>query len=325
MRRALTGMAAGAALVVTGPVLAGCGGETDANAESGKVTVVASTNVYGDIVRRIGGDRVTVTSFISDPAQDPHSYQASTKNQLALSRAKVVVENGGGYDDFIDKMLSTANNGSATVINAVKVAHEPVPSGGERGGTSRERPASGGEHVWYDFTAMDRLAKKIASALGAADKTGSDTYTANARAFGGDLAALEKRTDEIKKKHTGEGVAITEPVPGYLLDAAGLRDRTPEEFSEAIEEGDDVPPRALKETLGLFSGPRKVRALVYNAQTSGPQTKRVVRAAKDGGVPAVPVTETLPSGKTYVGWMRANVGALATALSGDDAGEDGRS
>ena len=320
MRRVLTGAAATLTLALTAPVLAGCGGATDANTRSGKVAVVASTNVYGDIVRRIGGDRVAVTSFINDPAQDPHSYQASTKNQLAVSRARIVVENGGGYDDFVGRMLSTAQNRSATVINAVKVAHEPAASGEDLGGTSHGRPASGGEHVWYDFAAMDRLAGKIAAALGAADQGGRATYAANARAFGHDLAALEKRTAGLKKKYAGQGVAITEPVPGYLLAAAGLRDRTPEAFSEAVEEGDDVPPRALRQTLGLFSGPGKVRALVYNAQTSGPQTKRVVQAARDGGVPVVPVTETLPAGKTYVSWMRGNVGALAAALAGKDGG-----
>jgi len=95
----------GASLVL----LTGCGSSSDSGGDksgaqepvaSSKVAVVASTNVYGDIVERIGGAKVDVTSIISDPEQDPHSYEANTQNQLALSQAKVVVENGGGYDDF---------------------------------------------------------------------------------------------------------------------------------------------------------------------------------------------------------------------------------
>ncbi|WP_284454682.1 metal ABC transporter solute-binding protein, Zn/Mn family [Actinomadura madurae] len=118
----------------------------------------------------------------------------------------------------------------------------------------------------------------------------------------------------LKAAHSGEAVAITEPVPGYLLEAAGLANETPEEFSEAIEEGDDVSPRVLRDTLALFAD-KKVKALVYNAQTSGPQTERVQRAAKDGGVPVVPVTETLPAGQDYLTWMDGTITALQKALS----------
>ena len=114
--------------------------------------------------------------------------------------------------------------------------------------------------------------------------------------------------------HAGDAVAVTEPVPGYLLEAAGLRDATPEAFSEAVEEGTDVPPRAFQETLALVKE-RKVRALVYNAQTSGPQTERLRTAAQDAGVPVVPVTETLPEGRHYTSWMDGTIAALTEALS----------
>ena len=91
-------------------LLAGCGSSSDsgsdgsasaAPAAASKVAVVASTNVYGDIVARIGGDKVSVTSVISDPDQDPHSYEATAQDRLAVSKAKLVIANGGGYDDFL--------------------------------------------------------------------------------------------------------------------------------------------------------------------------------------------------------------------------------
>ncbi|MGN9763256.1 metal ABC transporter solute-binding protein, Zn/Mn family, partial [Streptomyces sp. SD31] len=73
-------------------------------------------------------------------------------------------------------------------------------------------------------------------------------------------------------------------------------------------------PRTLQETLALFTG-KKVNALVYNEQTSGPQTEKVQQAAKAAAIPVVPVTETLPKGEDYLGWMTANVDALANALA----------
>ncbi|MCT9143187.1 metal ABC transporter solute-binding protein, Zn/Mn family [Streptomyces violarus] len=287
-------------------LLAGCGSSSDsaaAQSTPARVAVVASTDVYGDIVRRVGGDRVDVTSVISDPGQDPHSYEADPQNQLALSKAEVVVENGGGYDDFVDRMLKGGHNDSAQVIDAVKVSGKTAPKGGELN-----------EHVWYDFPTVAKVVDRIAAALTKADPSDAGAFTKNAAAFQAKLAPLEAKEARIKKEHGGAGVAITEPVPLYMTEASGLINRTPAEFSEAIEEGDDVSPRILQENLALFSG-RKVQALVCNEQTSGPQTVKTEAAAKAAGIPVVPVTETLPKGKDYLGWMTANVDALAGALA----------
>ncbi|MFG3019998.1 metal ABC transporter solute-binding protein, Zn/Mn family [Streptomyces sp. NPDC048254] len=292
-------------------LLAGCGSSSDSGsdgssasgpASSSRIPVVASTNVYGDIVERIGGDHVDVTSIISDPDQDPHSYEADTQNQLTLSKAKVVVENGGGYDDFVDRMLKSSDS-AAQVINAVKVSGKTAPKGGELN-----------EHVWYDFPTVAKIADSIAAALGRADATDAATFTRNAETFKARLTRLESKEAQIKKEHGGAGIGITEPVPLYMTEASGLVDKTPAEFSEAVEEGSDVSPRILRETLALYSD-KQVKALVYNAQTSGPQTEKVENAAKAAGVAVVPVTETLPKGKDYLGWMTSNVDALAGALA----------
>ncbi|MEC3992758.1 zinc ABC transporter substrate-binding protein [Actinacidiphila sp. DG2A-62] len=305
-------LVAGASLAL----LAGCGSSSDsggdgapassgsasASASGATISVVASTNVYGDIVKQIGGARTDVTSIISDPDQDPHSYEANTRNQLALSRAKVVIENGGGYDDFVDRMLKSSGS-SAEVINVVKFSGKTAPKGGELN-----------EHVWYDFPTVARLADDIAAVLGRADPKDAAAFTANAAAFKSRIAPLEAQEAQIKKEHGGEGIGITEPVPLYMTEASGLVNKTPEEFSEAVEEGSDVSPRVLRETLALYSD-KQVKALVYNAQTSGPQTEKVQKAAKAAGIPVVPVTETLPDGKDYLAWMTANVDALASALA----------
>jgi zinc/manganese transport system substrate-binding protein len=287
-------------------LLAGCGSSSDstgAESTSDRVAVVASTNVYGDIARRIGGDRVDVTSVISDPDQDPHSYEANPQNQLALSKAKVVVENGGGYDDFVDRMLKSGHNDDAEVINAVRVSGRTAPKGGELN-----------EHVWYDFPTVAKVADRICAALAKTDPDDAAAFEKNTAAFKAKLAPLEAGEARIKKEHGGEAVAITEPVPLYMIEASGLVNRTPPQFSEAIEEGDDVSPRILQESLALFGG-KKVKALVYNEQTSGPQTEKAEAAAKAAGIPVVPVTETLPKGEDYLGWMTANVDALAGALA----------
>ena len=99
--------AASLALVVS---VASCGSADDSgpsSASDGTVDVVASINVWGDIVSTIGGDQVKVTSLITDPSADPHSYEANARTQLAVSEADLIVENGGGYDDFMDTLRSS--------------------------------------------------------------------------------------------------------------------------------------------------------------------------------------------------------------------------
>ena len=293
-----------AILLTAALALTGCAGSgSSAEPTDGRIRIVASTNVYGDIARQIGGDAVAVTSLIDDPSQDPHSFEADGQVQLALSKAQIVLENGGGYDDFVDTLLKGANNKDATVLNAADISGlDQNPTKGEFN-----------EHLWYDFPVMQRVAEKIEATLSSLDASKKSTFEANTSAFVAKLDTLEAGEATIKAAHAGEGVAITEPVPLYLLDASGLVNKTPEKFSEAVEEGTDVSPLVLQQTLRLFSD-HTVKVLVYNEQTSGPQTEQVLAAAKKAGVAIVPVTETLPTGKTYISWMTANLAAVSAAL-----------
>ncbi|WP_216870996.1 metal ABC transporter solute-binding protein, Zn/Mn family [Modestobacter excelsi] len=279
--------------------VAGCGSD-EAAADDG-VQVVASTNVYGDLARTIGGGRVQVTSVIDDPSADPHSYEASVRTQLAVSEADLVIDNGGGYDDFMATLLS-ATGADPTLLTAVEVAGLDTGAEGFN------------EHVWYDLPAMSELAGRIADALGEVDPDGADVYAANATALQDGIAGLVAREEQARAATEGAGVAVTEPVPGYLLDALGAQDRTPAEFSEAVEEGSDVSPATLQDTLDLFTT-GQVQALVYNSQTSGPETEQVLDAARAAGTAVVPVTETLPDGEDYLSWMGGNLDAVVAALS----------
>jgi zinc/manganese transport system substrate-binding protein len=297
LKRSVFTLALAAATVAA---LTGC--TAGSAADDGKIRVVASTNVYGDIASTIAGNAVEVTALMSDPAQDPHSFEASAQSQLAVSKADILIENGGGYDDFMDTLRTGSKNTKATVLNVVDLSGKKA-TGGELN-----------EHVWYDFPTVQKLTTALTDALSKADPAQKATFAKNAEAFSGKLAALQTREAELKAKYAGEGIAVTEPVPLYMLESSGLVNKTPEKFSAAIEAGTDVSPLVLQQTLALFSG-HQVKLLAYNEQTSGPETERVMAAAKAAGIPVVPVTETLPKGKDYVGWMNANLDAVGAALA----------
>jgi zinc/manganese transport system substrate-binding protein len=290
-------LAAGAML------LAGCGGGSNGATDSAGISVVASTNVYASITQAIGGDFVSATSFIESPDQDPHSYEASGRDILAVSKADLVIENGGGYDDFMDTLLDSAT-GDARVLNVVDQSGLPSDVSGFN------------EHVWYNLPVIQKTADAIANELSTIEPSHADDFKANASAFDRDLQALIDREAELRPQLRGKPVAVTEPVPGYMLDALGLKNVTPVAFTEAVEEGNDVAVSVLAQTLDLAKKHR-IDALVYNEQTTGAVTDQFQDAAKGAGIPVVGVTETLPAGDDYITWMRDNLDRIAGAVMSD--------
>jgi zinc/manganese transport system substrate-binding protein len=305
--------------------LAGCASTgTDAAASGdGRLQVVASTNVYGQIAEEIGGDLVDVTAIVTSAAQDPHSFEATAKDQLTVSKADAIVENGGGYDAFIDALIESSGS-AAPVITAVEFSDDRPGSDGHDDTAGEDAAGDDGhdhahvegfnEHVWYDPHTMERVAEAIADEFAALRPDEAETFQANAEAFAAQIADLEGSLAEIDAAHAGQKVFVTEPVPVYLILAAGLENATPGAFSEAVEEGQDVPPATLLESLNLVRA-GGVGVVITNAQTGGAETNQIVDEADGLGIPIIAFSETLPEGQTYLSWMQANVEALGGALA----------
>lgn len=265
------------------------------------VGVVASTDVYGAVATAIGGAHTTVTSIIHSPDADPHAYESTPTDAAAVSAAKVMIQNGGGYDDFAGKLVAAAAT-KPTVIDVSQL------SGLDTG-------AGFNEHVFYSLPTMAKLADTLSADLSQADPPNAADYQANATAFKAKLDGLSAKLNTIKTQRPGARIAITEPVPLYLTQQAGLVNATPEAFSHAIEEGNDPPAAVLQQTLALLNGPSKVSALLLNSQTESAATTQVQQAATAAGVPVVAVTETLPAGTMdYVTWIGGEIDQLTKAL-----------
>lgn len=303
---------AAAAVAASVLALTGCAGATTATqSSSGAVRVVASTNVYGQIAEAIGGEHVQVTSIISSTSQDPHEFEAAASDQLAVQRAQLLIENGGGYDPFLDDLAHSAGT-DAPIVAAAELS--PAWAAASASPTGEHDNVEGfNEHVFYDPSTMKLVADRIAADLGRIDPANADDYTANAATFASGVAELATALGAIEAAHAGAEVFVTEPLPLYLTEAAGLVNATPSEFSEAVEEGQDVPPATLLDALGAIrSG--AVKLVITNAQAGGAETTQVEDAAKAAGVPTLAFSEILPDGTTYLGWMQDNVDALAKAL-----------
>ncbi|GGK59973.1 metal ABC transporter solute-binding protein, Zn/Mn family [Nocardia camponoti] len=287
--RICAALTAGAAATA---VLAACGGNSK---DDGTIDVVASTSAWGSIATVIAGPDAKVTSIVTDPAADPHSFETTPADTAKISDADLVVFNGAHYDEFIEKAIEGKKKPS---IEAFAL---------------RADKADENEHVWYDIPTVSAVADQIAVELGKLDSAHAAGYTERANAFKTQLIGINTVTASIATAHANAPVVQTEPIAHYLLKAAGVDDRTPHEFQEAIEQETDPSPASVAATRELLTS-KTAKALIYNTQTQDKITKDLRDVAAGSQVRIVEVTETLPVGLDYVAWLTANAKSLALAL-----------
>lgn len=178
----------GALALVAGIVLSvsGCGPGTSP-APSGAVpgraiTVVATTSVFADMVRMVGGDRVAVTSLV--PAgTDVHTYQAKPDDVRAVAAARLIVMNGLGLDDWLQQTLTAASSHASTIRLAEGLPGVVLLPGDD--------PGTRNPHLWMDVTYARGYVARIRDALALVDPAGATAYDAGAAAYDARLAALD--------------------------------------------------------------------------------------------------------------------------------------
>ncbi|MDR3560534.1 MAG: zinc ABC transporter substrate-binding protein [Negativicutes bacterium] len=282
--------------------LAACGSAPAAapQASSGKVLVVAAENFYGNIAQQLGGTHVSVISILSDPNIDPHEYETNVQNGVAVSQAQLVIENGGGYDTWMDKLLSASPNPQRIVLVAADIADHKLP----------ENP-----HVWYGIDNIQTIARAISAALEKSDPADRAAFQQNLNNFLASLAPIQQKLSDLKARYNGTPVGLTETIFLYQANPIGLKVLTPFDFEKAIAEGNDPPADTVLTTNNQISQ-HQIKVLIYNVQTVTPVTTNLQNEAKQANIPIVPVSETMPPTKTYQQWMLDQLNALQTALGG---------
>ncbi|MDE1172269.1 MAG: zinc ABC transporter substrate-binding protein [Parvibaculaceae bacterium] len=262
------------------------------------IDVVAGENVYGGIAETIGGSHVTVTSILSNPMQDPHSFEASPSTARALAGASLVIVNGIDYDPWMNDLLSA----NAADHRRVVVVADLL-----------KRKSGDNPHLWYDSAAAPAVASAIAQALEETDAANAADYAANLKSFLATLAPVQARIAALKAKYAGTPVTASEPVVGLLASALGFNMRN-EAFQTAVM--NDTEPSAS--SVAAFESDlknHKVAILFYNDQVTDEVTDRLLALAKKSGVAIVGVQETQPAGKTFPQWMMATLDAIEGALA----------
>ena len=289
----------GLCLALLGAIaVAGCGGAAS-GAPDGKIAAVGAENEYANVIEQIGGRYVDVSAVESDPNTDPHSFEASVSVAQQVARADVVVQNGLGYDSYMDKIESASSSDSRDVIDVQELLGLP---------DSTPNP-----HLWYKPETMPAVARQLVADFAELQPQHKAYFAANLKQFEASLRPWLNGLKEFATKFPGAAVATTEPVADYMLEAAGVENLTPFTMQADIMNDADPAPQAVALQESFFSE-GKADAFVYNQQVTDSITEKFLGSAADHGVPVVGVYETMPTGYTYQRWMEAELKALEEAV-----------
>jgi zinc/manganese transport system substrate-binding protein len=299
-RRSLAALAAAAALAL---LSAGCSSSSAADqpGPDGKIIAVGAENEYADVIAQVGGKYVQASAIMSNPNTDPHTFEASASTGRLVNAARLVVQNGLGYDTFMDTIEKAVPDSGRRTIVVQKLLGLP---------DSTPNP-----HLWYDPATMPKVAAAIADNLAALQPGHAAYFKANAKTFANSLTPWINAIGTFKQHYPGTPVATTEPVADYLLASLGADNKTPWAFQADVMNGTDPSAQDVAIERSLFTQ-RKVKAFVYNQQVTDSLTESFISLARANGIPVVGVYETMPEpGYRYQSWMVAEVGALQKAVT----------
>ena len=265
------------------------------------VQIVAAENFWGSIASQVGGDRVKVTSIITNPATDPHDYEPKPTDARTVASARYFILNGAGYDSWGQKLID------ANPVNGRKVLNVGNLVGKKEG----DNP-----HLWYSPEYVMRVVDQITADLKNLDQADAAYFDQQRQQFVTvGLKDYNDTINTIKQKYQGTPVGSTESIFAYQSQPLGLNLTTPPKFMTAISEG-QAPTASDKATFDKQITQKQIKVLVFNSQNSTPDTNALKQKAQTAGIPIVPITETLtPATASFQDWQVGQLKALQQALA----------
>ncbi|QMU73322.1 metal ABC transporter solute-binding protein, Zn/Mn family [Streptacidiphilus sp. P02-A3a] len=295
-----------AVLALTGACSTATG--STAGTDGGRVVqVVAAENFWGSIAAQLGGSHARVTSIISNPDTDPHSYEPTTSDARTLTTAQLAIVNGIGYDGWADKLLATNADSGRTELNV-----------GDLVGVA----PGGNPHRWYSPDDVRRVIARMTADYQKLDPADAEYFDQRESVFETrTLAPYNQLIASIRAGYAGTPIGASESIVTPLAEGLGLKMITPESFLDAMSEGSD-PTAADKSLIDQQIRDKQIRIYVYNTQNSTPDVTAQVRLARQEGIPVATVTETLsPAGDTFQQWQVSELQGIEAALKAAKAGD----
>lgn len=306
--------------LITVLLVSGCGRPVEGNPapQEGRIQIVVTTTFIGDVVKNIAKDKVDVSELLT-AGQNPHSYQPSPMDLVAVSEADLILVNGFGLEDFLEDLLS----GSDTKAKVIMVSEGIIPlmmedhhADEDDHGSEDSLDAVLGQdpHVWFDPNNVLVWAENITIALSEEDSENEAYYQENYDKFKKQLLELDvwiRAQIEIIPEERRQLVTDHSTL-GYFGHEYGLVQIgtvIPALTTEAQTSGKELAD--LINTIRAY----QTRAIFIGADFDPNLAQRV---ADETGVELVTLyfgslTDGEPAG-TYLSFMQYNVSAIVEAL-----------
>jgi zinc/manganese transport system substrate-binding protein len=282
--------------------LSGCSSTDSAD---NRPTIVATTSVWADVASQIAGDKFNVIALIDKPSQDPHSFEASARDQLAVSESSLFIMNGGGYDEFATKLASAAEVVPFDVYENHEKAHGTEHTDEHAGEHTDEHAGEhahghdGSDHIWYDLHVVEATALDLSKQMAVLQPENKTFFDENYKKFAAQIEALEIKAEKLTGKLS---YFEAHPLAALLFKELGFNNLTPEGFAEAEEAGLEPSPLIMKAAKDLI-GNSEVDFVAVNPQATSTSLEQLVNLAQENAVPVLNFDELLPEGKNYQEWM----------------------
>lgn len=277
-----------------------------------KLPVVASFSILADMVSRVGGDRVAVTTLVG-PNVDAHGYQPTPADAKAMAGAKLIVFNGLGFEGWMDRLVKSSGSKAPLVI-ATKAVKPRKAAGGHDHGHGHDH----GEvdpHAWHDLDNARLYVTAIRDGLISADPAGKALYQANAEAYDKEIVALagQVKTRMASLPPERRKIITTHDAFGYFAAAYGLSVITP----RGVKNDAEPTAKALAGVIRQIKSQKIPAVFMENIadQRSLDQITRETGAKIGGKLYSDALSGSNGPAPTYLDLIRHNVGVLSQALS----------
>jgi len=276
-----------------------------APAHAAPLKAVASFSVLGDMVARIGGERIALKVLVG-PDGDAHGFEPSPADASALAAAGIVFVNGLGFEPWMEKLAAASGYRGPLIAASAGV----IPREMQEDGHTHTDP-----HAWQDLANGAIYVRNIEAALASADPAGKSVYEANAAALLAELAGLDRWTRaEIGAVPAAKRKVITShDAFGYFAAAYGVTFIAPEGLSTDAEPGagdlarliDQIRHEGIKALfIENMSDPRLIRQI---ADETGVEV--------GGALYADALSEPGEGAGTYLDMFRHNVALIVPAMA----------
>jgi zinc/manganese transport system substrate-binding protein len=273
-----------------------------------KMPVVATFSILGDLVKNVGGERITLTTLVG-PDGDAHVYSATPADAKNLADAKVVFINGLGYEGWMDRLVK-ASGTKAPLVTATR-GIKTQRMAGDAHAHSETDP-----HAWQSAANVNIYVANIRDALSAADPAGKAAYEANAKAYSEKLDALDKEVraavNSIPKER--RKVITSHDAFAYFRAAYGIDFVAPQGVSTESEASARDVAKIIRQIRA-----QKIPA-VFLENVSDPRLVRRIADETGAKIGGTLYSDALSDEKgpaaSYIEMMRHNLRQFAAALTG---------